>query len=163
MDMIMDIRDRENLQTGPSTPGQDSGRPSEPGHPQRKHTPWAKEGTKAGEKDGAHKEEEEESRATILEPKEDGRKAKARGSKESVGTVVRRGIQRRIAVKEKGKEKETEEKEDGAQAKDNGIKEKEKDSKATATSVANGATQPRIVPKDKARGKEKDKERECTV
>jgi len=48
------------------------------------------------------------------ERKEDGRKAKARGSKESVGTVVRRGIRRRIVQKEKEKEKETEEKEDGA-------------------------------------------------
>ena len=46
------------------------------------------------------------------EQKEDGRKAKARGSKGSVGTVVRRGIRRRIVQKEK--EKETEEKEDGA-------------------------------------------------
>ena len=48
------------------------------------------------------------------EQKEDGRKAKARGSKENVGTVARRGIRRRIVQKEKEKEKETEEKEDGA-------------------------------------------------
>ena len=49
------------------------------------------------------------------ERKEDGRKAKARGSKGSAGTVVRRGIRRRIVQKEKEKEKETEEKEeDGA-------------------------------------------------
>ena len=67
-------------------------------------------------KDGAHKEEEEESRVTILVlgQKEDGKKARARSSRENAGSVARRGIRQRIAQKEKGKAKETEEKEDGA-------------------------------------------------
>ena len=43
-----------------------------------------------------------------------GKKARARGSRENAGTVVKRGIQRRIARREKGKAKETEEKKDGA-------------------------------------------------
>ena len=67
---------------------------------------------RAEEKEKAGEETKEEEKDTILDGKE--RRAKARGFKESAGTVARRGIRRRIVPKEKGKAKETEEKEDGA-------------------------------------------------
>ena len=83
----------------------------------------------------------------MLGQKEDGKKARARGSRVNAGTSVRRGIQRRIAQRGKVKEKATEEKEDGASAREPGTKAKAKgkDSKAVATSVANGDTWRRIA------------------
>ena len=65
--------------------------------------PKAGEETKDGEKED-----------TILDlaRKEDGKRAKERGSRENVGTAEKRVTQRKIVQKEK--EKETEAKEDGA-------------------------------------------------
>ena len=97
----------KNFTIGPSTPMQDNGMHLLRGNPLED-----KISAKAEEKEKAGEETKEEENDTIQDGKET--KAKARGSKESAGTVVRRGIRRRIVQKEKGKEKETEAKEDGA-------------------------------------------------
>ena len=106
MDMSTNTPDK-NFTIGPPTPMQDNGK-----HLQHGNRLEDRILAKAEEKAKAGEETKEEEKDTILEGKE--RKAKARGSKERAGTVARRGIRRRIALKEKGKEKETEAKEDGA-------------------------------------------------
>ena len=97
----------KNFTIGPSTPMQDNGMHLLRGNPLEDRI-----SAKAEEKEKAGEETKEEEKDTILDGKE--RKAKARGSKESAGTVARRGIRQRIVLKEKEKAKETEEKEDGA-------------------------------------------------
>ena len=102
-DMSTDTPNK-NFTIGPSTPTQDNGK-----HLQHGKRLEDRILAKVEEKAKAGEETKEEEKDTILDGKE--RKAKARGSKESAGTVARRGIRRRIARKEK--EKETEAKEDG--------------------------------------------------